>query len=473
MALDQLEVANRQVEEWIERRPEWPLLAREVFARLYTGDEIPEVRKPAKWAQRVHDQASELPEFRRLLDLCQDDRLESGAAAIAVARTLEEVIPPEQTQDMGSDEEDGDGQGDGSGGAGGGPQPPDTGPDGGGGQPPSEDEQNQDGPDGGQDEVEDGAIRQAIRDACQEVADEADQRRSAMAALGVGWGDEVAQHGVRANHDQLVALAERLRTDRRLLEIAELAGRVEAIARAKQVDKARRTGAEIVDVTLGSDPARLLPTELALMRRRPTRLDLLRRMTSGAALVYEVQGDIECGKGPIVMCLDVSGSMSGARDMWSKAIALGLRNVAAREGRDAHIILFDHNIVAEYTEDGDIVAMLNVIDTFTGGGTNWEAVLNRARELIDGTDGTWAEADIVLVTDGECGVSQSWAEQWDAWREETRVSCLGILIAEGYRYRYRGEEDARTLARICNTVTQVKPEHDKVRAAEAVIEVAV
>ncbi len=77
-ALEGLGVEARAVESWMDKRPEWPLLARELFGRLYTGDDLDEVARPAPWAMRVHDAASELPEFARLLDLCRDSRIDSG-----------------------------------------------------------------------------------------------------------------------------------------------------------------------------------------------------------------------------------------------------------------------------------------------------------------------------------------------------------------------------------------------------------
>jgi len=478
--LEELGEESKRIDEWIEKRPAWPLLVRELWGRLYTGDELPESVKPKRWATTVHDAATTLPEFHQLLDLCRDIRFDAGIAAVALGKQLDAALDPEETgeNDGDGDGEEGDGDQDGGGGAGGGAggeggNDPDQ--DGNGPQEPGQGDS--DGNDGDQPPKEPPAgpdpskIRQALREACQQASDDINRDRNAMAALGCGWGSEPGEANVQAHSKEMLALAKRLREDKRLAEIAELAGRFTMIARQKKLESCERAGAELVDVTLGRDPSLLMPTELMRLRRRALRLDMLRRLFEGAALIYEVEGEAYKGKGPMVILVDASSSMSGEKDKWAKAVALALRNTAAREKRPAHIVVYNHGIKAEYTENGDLKALLDTIDLMPSGGTDWIAPFNRGREMIDADDREWEDADLIMITDDECGVPNDWKEAWNEWRKKRGVNCLGVILPAGY-YGMPSADNS-TLSQIADRVLVLDPRKNASAAAERIIEVAI
>ena len=49
---------------------------------------------------------------------------------------------------------------------------------------------------------------------------------------------------------------------------------------------------------------------------------------------YELKGTEKQGKGPIVVCVDNSGSMSGDRETWSIVVALALLEIATMPKRE-------------------------------------------------------------------------------------------------------------------------------------------
>src|SRR5262249_2348747 len=93
-------------------------------------------------------------------------------------------------------------------------------------------------------------------------------------------------------------------------------------------------------VRMGSDLERMLPSEvLGLPRhRRALHLDFLRRFAEGELLEYELIA--ASSRGPMVVCVDGSSSMSGSKEIWAKAVALTLMEIARREKRRCLAIVF-------------------------------------------------------------------------------------------------------------------------------------
>nr|WP_246021036.1 hypothetical protein [Paenibacillus lentus] len=131
--------------------------------------------------------------------------------------------------------------------------------------------------------------------------------------------------------DQLI-LAERLSHDKKMKDIARWAGRMKVIAnrkqRSKYKDAINRNG-----IKQGNAVEQLLPMELGSYASPTTRMDFLRRYVEGQTLQYDTKGPEQLGKGPIILCLDQSGSMRG-RDTISKGFALALMSIARKQRRD-------------------------------------------------------------------------------------------------------------------------------------------
>ena len=154
-------------------------------------------------------------------------------------------------------------------------------------------------------------------------------------ATSAGSGDaELKKIPLR---DQL-SLAEKIASDKKMKEIADWAGRFKQIARKKQKSK-NSESMERSGVTLGNDIERLLPMELGLYMHPITKNDFLRRFVEGQTMQYEQKGREVLGKGPIVLCLDQSGSMQRL-DTQSKGFTLALMSIARKQRRDFCLILF-------------------------------------------------------------------------------------------------------------------------------------
>lgn len=142
---------------------------------------------------------------------------------------------------------------------------------------------------------------------------------------------------------------------------------------------------------------------------------------------YEQLGKEELGKGPIILCLDQSGSMDHL-DTQSKGFALALMSIARRQRRDFCLILFSTKTKTFKYERGKITTrdMVQLAETFLGGGTRFDKPLEEALRVIE--ESCFKKADVVFVTDGEAYLRTSFIESFNRTKKEKEFNVLTLLI---------------------------------------------
>lgn len=238
-----------------------------------------------------------------------------------------------------------------------------------------------------------------------------------------------------------IALAETLRQNKKLREIAEWAGNFKSIARKKQKSK-HTESLDRSGMTLGDDVERLLPQELGMMLKETTKIDFLRRFAEGQTMMYSPKGKETLGKGPIIICLDQSGSMQQL-DSQSKGFVLALAMIAKKQRRDFVVIPFSNRVEHEFFyEKGKItpVELVTLAKTFQGGGTHYGAPLEKAKNIILNQK-RFKKADILFVTDGDphdTGLLQGeqWQGDFQKFKKDTDTNVLSLLIGSGVRDYY-------------------------------------
>ncbi|MGI2879479.1 VWA domain-containing protein [Vibrio furnissii] len=147
--------------------------------------------------------------------------------------------------------------------------------------------------------------------------------------------------------------------------------------------------------------------------------------------VSEKQGNkSNKNRGPMVICLDTSGSMKGLPENIAKATVLECLKVAYREKRRCYVYLFgSKKEVSELDLTLDASGfndLLNFLTMSFGGGTDAEGPLNKALEKCDLEE--WYKADILLVSDGEFPVSSGLSKKISNRREKHGLQVHGIQI---------------------------------------------
>lgn len=175
-------------------------------------------------------------------------------------------------------------------------------------------------------------------------------------------------------------------------------------------------------LTRADDLSRLLPSEAALLARgrtvRQAKLQFYAKMAEKGLSCYERDGWGEyptniiperrevrptADRGPILLCIDTSGSMRGARETVAKALALECMRAAKAQERGCFVFAFAGPQEVRELELGTDMASLNnllgFLEKVFNGGSDFNEPITRCLERM--TDAKWANSDILLVSDGE------------------------------------------------------------------------
>jgi uncharacterized protein with von Willebrand factor type A (vWA) domain len=253
------------------------------------------------------------------------------------------------------------------------------------------------------------------------------------------WGLDGDNTFTNMPYHEKMELLKQLRENRKLKKIAELAGRFKHIATQRQREKVKKGMDEIYDLSLGRELNRLIPSELMKLRHSVSKKQFYKDFSEGKLLQYELRGKEKKQRGAIVIALDGSGSMMGDPEVWAKAVAVALLEVAIYQKRSFYCIHFDHTHNPRHLHTNEfpkeapknIQEIIDMATYFTGGGTLFEPALTKARLLIDREE-DYHKADIIFVTDGESAVTQGWLDDFLKWRDDNRVTIYGILIDSYY-----------------------------------------
>jgi uncharacterized protein with von Willebrand factor type A (vWA) domain len=298
--------------------------------------------------------------------------------------------------------------------------------------------------------VAEARVRQKARQVAERLAAMPARARAALPAAAAGLSRQLAEAGQesatwgtglggsgRTSPGRQIELGRRLATNPKLKKLAALVGRMRQHMLALRKRSFERTSEEIYEVRLGSDLERLLPPELLALRHPLLRRDFTRRLLEGRLMSYALRGAEERGRGPMIVCLDGSSSMAGEKEIWSKAIALTLLEIARRQRRLFRFICFASAETPLYTldlnprahHDVQVDRALDVAEYFPGGGTDFETPLTAALDCLGAA--RYRRGDVVLITDGECQVSPEWAERFRREKDRLGFSLFSVLIDVG------------------------------------------
>lgn len=275
----------------------------------------------------------------------------------------------------------------------------------------------------------------AVGNALKEAASEVQNLRDMQAALGA---------------DGLKSIFKRVKGSESLRRIVELAGRYRRFAQAKQRTKVLHGRDDVVGVMLDGDVGRLLSHELALLDDPDLELDLMRRIVERQAMCREYQGVETKARGPIVVVVDESGSMSGEPIYTAKAMALALAWVAKSQNRFYCLVGFAGGTEGTYCvappngiprfrdyADGACEAacwmhgeeaLMTWLEHFYSGGTTCDVPLvelPRHWEMLGCPRG---KTDIICITDAIVSVPGEVQQSFLAWKLEQQVKMISLII---------------------------------------------
>lgn len=278
--------------------------------------------------------------------------------------------------------------------------------------------------------------RVEVQQMLKEAMEKADDLQQSMEnALNLtGWG---LQKGNKMHlpPEERIKLAESLKNDK-IKKVMELFGSFSKFAFSERAKKSKMQTDEIYDTTIGDDLSRLLPTEFLSLIDDDMGDDFIRRFMEENLAQFKLKCKEKTQKGGIIFCEDGSGSMSGARELWAKAVGLTMLRIAQTQKRSFYGIHFGSpGELAEFDfgEKFDHDKLMEFASIFFSSGTDFFTPLNRALELLeeefkrDGAIG----GDIVFCTDGLCDVTDEWLKHFKSRQAELGFKVYGVLIGVG------------------------------------------
>lgn len=205
--------------------------------------------------------------------------------------------------------------------------------------------------------------------------------------------------------------------------------------------------AETRGIERSASIARMLPPEAALLTHPTLKLLWHARRAEHALLCYRLEGtewvasEIETKeeesrespkreRGPIIVCLDTSGSMAGTPEVVAKALTLEAMRVAYQEKRACYLFTFSGpSDVGEHelslSPEG-LARLFSFLSMSFHGGTDVALPMTLAMQKL--REEAWQNADILLISDGEFSVSSEIRTKLQATKDELGLRVHGVLI---------------------------------------------
>lgn len=226
----------------------------------------------------------------------------------------------------------------------------------------------------------------------------------------------------------LGTFADLLEKDESLQELAELLGkqsRSQSIFEKEMREKVvlhsnwqpkRAYRGEINGLKYSNDISAVLPSELSLMKNPALKKLFQLKFAQKQLLSYDYQIQEESSieskeneeveiekkekKGPVIICVDTSGSMNGTPENIAKTITFALSKIAIEEDRKCYVISFSTAIqtldLSDFS-DNPINKLVQFLKMSFNGGTDAEPALNQALKML--AENEWKNADVLMISD--------------------------------------------------------------------------
>ena len=106
-------------------------------------------------------------------------------------------------------------------------------------------------------------------------------------------------------------------------------------------------------------------------------------------------------KGPIIVCVDTSGSMQGTPENIAKTVTFALSKIAIEEERKCYLISFSTGIetldLSDFSEGNSISKLVSFLRKSFNGGTDATPALKHSLEMLQ--KNAYKNADVLMISD--------------------------------------------------------------------------
>ena len=173
---------------------------------------------------------------------------------------------------------------------------------------------------------------------------------------------------------------------------------------------------EIDGLRYSNDISSVLPSELALLKNTAAKKLFQLKFAQKQLLSFKYQNDVldskeeniqeetsvekQEPKGPIIICVDTSGSMHGTPENIAKTITFALSKIAIEEERKCYLISFSTSIETLDLTDfsaNPIGRLVQFLRMSFHGGTDATPALKHAVKML--SENEWKNADVLMISD--------------------------------------------------------------------------
>jgi len=231
----------------------------------------------------------------------------------------------------------------------------------------------------------------------------------------------------KVNLDILKRYAELLQRDKALKELAEMLGKMRQAEKEYEEElfaniqlkpewKVKHASkADLIGIHESDDLSSLLPSEIALLADETLQSVFFKKFAEKKLQTFEYQAKMhsyreeeyqdkrlkekEEAKGPLIICVDTSGSMHGTPETIAKTLCFAILKIAIRDNRKCYLISFSTGI--ETLNLTDLKNSLDKIISFLSmsfhGGTDATPAMREALRMLTTQD--YKKADVIMVSD--------------------------------------------------------------------------
>lgn len=216
--------------------------------------------------------------------------------------------------------------------------------------------------------------------------------------------------------ESLQELAKMIGKQSRTQEIFEKEMRDKIVIKTEWHPKPAYRG-EINGLRYSSDIASLLPAELAMVKNPAAKKLFQLKFAQKQLLSFDYQNDkaeskeeheseeVDVAKkdqkGPVIICVDTSGSMQGTPENIAKTVTFALSKIAMEEERKCYLISFSTGIetldMSDFKSGDALTRIVQFLRMGFNGGTDASPALRHAVQMLQ-KDG-YKNADVLMISD--------------------------------------------------------------------------
>ena len=229
-----------------------------------------------------------------------------------------------------------------------------------------------------------------------------------------------------SNIKELKKWAEYISKDKGVKELCDILGRLRRAEKTKRQELVKNTltvteyvpdinsKEEIVGIYLGKDIEHAIPQEIALLSDDETATLFDMKFVEGRLMCFEMEGiqasshEIEEERmieveeeeelGPMIICIDTSGSMQGSPETIAKAVTLFMATRAVSQKRNCLLINFSTRIeTLDLSGKAGIAKAIDFLQRSFHGGTDASPAFEYALEMM--SKEKYKQSDLLIISD--------------------------------------------------------------------------